>query len=1092
MSSKRDKVRQSQASQDEGFCSAGPSHQDDTMVQSQLSQGRRRQSQKSQSSKRTTPDTCAGTILKLSLTNFMCHGNLQFELNPRANLIIGKNGSGKSAIQTAICIALGARAAATNRAVSLKKLIKTKCHTAAIEIVLDNRGDRAYRPEMYGSKIIISRTFSESSSSLKLKSERGHLISAKKDELDRMLAYLQIQVFNPVAILNQDTARTFFASTNAAKKYEFFLRGTQIDEMESLLREIINHKIAINEGINVRTSEKEHLENELSKLEVKEKLLRRVEEYRNKEETLKTEYFWAKVHKRQNEIREQEANLENQTAQHQDFQKSLDVKIEGEDELKKNIADLEQIVDENRSKIKEYIDAHKQKREEYQRIRREYATKADELKSSTKEMDRKKNDMTTLETEITRLESSSSENSEKLLQIKKKREGLEEQLREIASIVQEADREISVLRSTAANTSKNMSEIRETIKRFEREKTSLSHQLSQLQDAGNTLNIYGPFMQQLNERINQACARGAFKHRPKGPLGQYVKVQDAEWGPAIERFLGPDLLKSFIVDNSKDNDTLMRIMREVCRNQRRPDIHCGTFNNTLYPVHNKEVKYKQYQSLFGALEISDPDVANTLIDFRVIETVLLIDNNDIICNLMENVQRVPRNCTRCINKFADTYFPAPSYRQYDGLDPRKNHRSQWLQVSIDEARNSLTEKIEEINQQIALESDKLPPLQQELEANQAQIRKWQRIAGDKRKEMADIRRELNNEEETDTEEYRLPLLKGELQDLKNDITRTETKISNLENETKVLKQQMASSREACEKTQKFVSTGEDSEISKELDAKKDQLKELVAEKKRLNNRVVEALKKITIIEKKIQDLKKQEETERQEAAKLGPEMETRDMATIDRDHREVEAHIREAGRESHISYEELKIEILQKRNSLKKITKAQEKLAALFERYDRLALTRSKMCTKNIQFVTADVKIHFQMALKMRKYQGALDIDHKKKEIAIMVSPTDGGSKSVDTTSLSGGERSYSSVAFIMSLWSVTNIPFYSMDEFDVFMDNVNREHIVQMLLGFAEKSRSQFIFLTPQDCSTVDPSDDLSIFRMADPERTANCSMME
>ena len=55
------------------------------------------------------------------------------------------------------------------------------------------------------------------------------------------------------------------------------------------------------------------------------------------------------------------------------------------------------------------------------------------------------------------------------------------------------------------------------------------------------------------------------------------------------------------------------------------------------------------------------------------------------------------------------------------------------------------------------------------------------------------------------------------------------------------------------------------------------------------------------------------------------------MATIDRDHREVEAHIREAGRESHISYEELKIEILQKRNSLKKITKAQEKLAALFE-----------------------------------------------------------------------------------------------------------------------------------------------------------------
>lgn len=61
----------------------------------------------------------------------------------------------------------------TESAVIFSELIKTKCHTAAIEIVLDNRGDRAYRPEMYGSKIIISRTFTESSSSLKLKSERG-------------------------------------------------------------------------------------------------------------------------------------------------------------------------------------------------------------------------------------------------------------------------------------------------------------------------------------------------------------------------------------------------------------------------------------------------------------------------------------------------------------------------------------------------------------------------------------------------------------------------------------------------------------------------------------------------------------------------------------------------------------------------------------------------------------------------------------------------------------------------------------------------------------------------------------------------------
>lgn len=48
--------------------------------------------------------TCAeaGVIESVSLVDFMCHENLSIDLGPNMNFIIGHNGSGKSAILTAI------------------------------------------------------------------------------------------------------------------------------------------------------------------------------------------------------------------------------------------------------------------------------------------------------------------------------------------------------------------------------------------------------------------------------------------------------------------------------------------------------------------------------------------------------------------------------------------------------------------------------------------------------------------------------------------------------------------------------------------------------------------------------------------------------------------------------------------------------------------------------------------------------------------------------------------------------------------------------------------------------------------------------
>ena len=65
----------------------------------------------------------AGIVHKISLENFLCHDSLEMVFNEHINFIIGKNGSGKSAILTGIVVALGQKASATCRGTSIKGIL---------------------------------------------------------------------------------------------------------------------------------------------------------------------------------------------------------------------------------------------------------------------------------------------------------------------------------------------------------------------------------------------------------------------------------------------------------------------------------------------------------------------------------------------------------------------------------------------------------------------------------------------------------------------------------------------------------------------------------------------------------------------------------------------------------------------------------------------------------------------------------------------------------------------------------------------------------------------------------------------------------
>lgn len=89
----------------------------------------------------------SGRLKKIVLKNFMCHRNFEVNLNPNVNVFVGLNGSGKSAILTAIAIGLGSNAKSTARSTNLKDLVRRGETTATIEITLSNDGVDSYDGE---------------------------------------------------------------------------------------------------------------------------------------------------------------------------------------------------------------------------------------------------------------------------------------------------------------------------------------------------------------------------------------------------------------------------------------------------------------------------------------------------------------------------------------------------------------------------------------------------------------------------------------------------------------------------------------------------------------------------------------------------------------------------------------------------------------------------------------------------------------------------------------------------------------------------------------------------------------------------------
>ncbi|CAK6961936.1 structural maintenance of chromosomes protein 6-like [Scomber scombrus] len=1028
----------------------------------------------------------AGIVESITLKNFMCHSLLgPFTFGPNVNFIVGNNGSGKSAVLTALIVSLGGNAQATNRGSSLKGFVKEGESSADVSITLRNKGKDAYKPEVYGPSIMLDlRITREGLRTYKLRSKSGKVVSTKKEELLYILDNFNIQVNNPVSVLTQEMSKYFLHSKGEGDKYKFFMKATQLEQMREDFIYIKTTKMATEDKASQHSESLKDTKRKYLEKEDRYKTLASLDDMRTKLEQLQKQMAWALVI-------EMEKELEPMTDKLRSDRRSTEKFDEKVEEWKNKVEGAEK----KYKQIQEQLEGITQQVQELQPKCAELKTEAQRrntlLKSSEVTVHRCKANLRDLEKDKVQLSSrindlnlsisqtSGSENQAR----KEHMQHIQTELDQLRHHISTLGQQIDQYQHACHRAKEEQGKMRREQEVFQKSIEANSRNLQTMESSrSNRLRRFGEHMPPLLNAINEAHKRGQFKHRPRGPLGYLISLKDPEHALAIEVCLKGQL-HAFTCDNHEDEKVLLGIMARVFSTGRRPAIITSHFLQHVHDTRKRAVNHPEYPSVLQALEIEDPVVANCLIDQRGIESILLIKNRTEARRVMQ-ARNPPQNCNQAFSKEGDQIFNNRSYTA-------EQTRSNYLSGDVEEEIRHLQREIENQKGQANRFQQQMKKLDDDIKQNEGLQRRAhieQKTTKDKATKLQLELTDLQNVEEPQSED---------LKPLEEDLQEIVSKISSKRAEYEEARTQMADLKASYEKAEREYNQHKEkiNTIAEEADSIKDELSKIDQEvmkckhhKKHYDEKRSAHLRNIQNMEGTVESKEQELQASISKAQEICPErLELRRTArSLDSEINRLKVKIT-TQQEQQGDREEVVRQYREALESYNNLAQQMKNLNSFIKSLDIVMNQRIQVYSEFRRFLSARCKYYFDSMLAQRGYTGSMTFDHKKETLSISVQPGQGSKADLsDMRSLSGGERSFSTVCFVLSLWAITETPFRCLDEFDVYMDMVNRRISMDMMLKVAASQRHrQFIFLTPQSMSSLPVSKIIQILRLKDPDRS-------
>ncbi|CAA7262794.1 unnamed protein product [Cyclocybe aegerita] len=1028
-----------------------------------------------------------GIIEYIEMCQFMCHKFLKFIFGPQINFIIGHNGSGKSAVLSAITVALGGKATSTGRGTGLKSFIREGQHTAEVTIHIKNQGEEAYKPKEYGKTIVITRRFGkDGNSSWKIKSKDGKVISTKKDELSAICDHMNIQVDNPMNVLTQDAARQFLSASVPQDKYKFFLRGTQLTQLSEEYDLCLTNINQTAKLLSVKKEALPDLKARLREVTARYEEAAKAREQKKKADDLKKEMAWSHVAAKEEEMENklnEVAKLSRRLPKIEESLKEAEAAFQvATDQVKEFEASVNEMGD-----VK---DLDNQKNDIQARMRERKKQLVD-LNNDLKQMNAS---LTGINNQIEDLSKQIADESRRMAQHSQaKHEETQRRIEECRTEVSQYEKRIDEIIHQRKDFSVQADGIRETGQRADDAIKAVQNNIDNCdrmienakQAEKDALVPYGRNLKQVMENINRMKWHGDV---PLGPLGTYVKARDPRtWGDLLRNQL-VGYLTAFAVTDARDRDALKKLL-----------VQSGNSNHLILIYEKDLFDYRhgeppqEFLTVLRALEISDPYVTRILINQMHIESQVLAHTRKEGQQLLE---RLRGGSAWTLDNFNVRVYPEGGVHS-GGLNIRRLNDATSLLLT---GRNS-TMDIKHYQEEKARHESEWSTKSAEVNTLKGQYHSLRKTID-----------QLNNEEtqvqsRCRAARHRLNALVTEanedmpvgLAGLEAAKEEAEAEKNNIINQFAAVQQQKVTLDEAQRACQLELNgiKAQIQEFDTSRTAKRKQIEDAV--EARMN-----AQKNMKYYEDKYQSEKKKVEAVEQTAKVLQEEYanwrdkaleyceqvhKPRKLEEVKRLLDSVQKALKEREKHHGASVEEMAKEVNKAQENLDKAEKELKQMSKLNKALKASLFVRLARWQEFRRHIALRCKHVFQYHLSNRGYYGKILFNHVAGTLQLRVQTDDQlqtqGTRDKDPRSLSGGEKSFSTICLLLSLWDSIGCPLRCLDEFDVFMDAVNRRISMKMMIDTANTSdKKQYILITPQDMTNVAFGPTVKVLRMTDPER--------